>query len=162
MYKLTACFVLLTLLVFTGLQATAQNNKLPGMHWLTGTWVMQMKNGAAYETWHYVNDSTYKSEAYIVKATGDTIPQEKVMLVYRNGEMFYMPIVNGQNDGQAVSFKITSAKADEFVAENPQHDFPQRIIYILKDTTHLYARIEGMNKGKFEKEEYNMSRSTKQ
>jgi hypothetical protein len=158
MRTLTTCIVIATIVCFIAQPAVAQNNKLPGWQWLKGKWAMQLKAGTAYEIWHYVNDSCYKSESYIVKASGDTIPQENVMLVYRNNEMFYIPTVNGQNNGQAVSFKITSAKAHEFVAENPEHDFPQRIIYMLKDATHLYARIEGMNKGKFEKEEYEMKR----
>lgn len=157
MRTLNTCTILILLLYFATQPAIAQTNKLPGLQWLKGTWVVQLKDGAAFEEWHYVNDSTYKSESYIVKTNGDTIPQESVILVYRNKQMFYIPTVHGQNNGKPVPFKITSIKATGFVAENPEHDFPQRIIYILKDARHLHASIEGMHNNKFEKQEYNMA-----
>ena len=34
------------------------------------------------------------------------------------------------------------------VFENPQHDFPQRIIYRLEKDGSLLARIEGVNQGR--------------
>ena len=39
-------------------------------------------------------------------------------------------------------FKLTEATATRAVFENPQHDFPQRIIYALRDGR-LCARVEG-------------------
>jgi len=115
-----------------------------------------MKNGSAYETWHYVNDSTYQSTAYIKKASGDSIPQESVKLVYRAGKMFYIPTVPNQNNAQPVTFTITKIDAKGFVAENPEHDFPQRITYTLKSPGHLYALVDGTVNGKYRKEKFDM------
>ena len=41
-----------------------------------------------------------------------------------------------------------AGSANEVVFENPQHDFPQRIIYTLKDGGRLTAAIEGTKNGK--------------
>ena len=152
--------VITAFICFTALQisAAAQTPPLKQVQWLAGTWVMKMKQGTAYETWHIVNDSTFESRSYIVKTNGDTIPQESVKLVCRNAVCYYMPTVPNQNNGQAVSFRITLINSKGFTAENPQHDFPQRIIYLLKSPTSLYASIDGTYNNKYAKEEYNMKR----
>ena len=40
-------------------------------------------------------------------------------------------------------FKLISMSANEVVFENPEHDFPQRIIYRLESEGKLIGRIEG-------------------
>lgn len=49
---------------------------------------------------------------------------------------------------KATAFRMKSLSKGKVVFENPDHDFPQRIIYRLKDKTTLVARIEGTEKGK--------------
>ena len=44
------------------------------------------------------------------------------------------------------AFKLVRASATEILFENYQHDFPQRIIYSLKDSGKLTAAIEGTKK----------------
>ena len=88
----------------------------------------------------------------------DTIFSEKISLENRAGGLFYIPTVNNQNNGQAVSFKLISNTNGEYVFENKEHDFPQRIIYKNPANDSLYARIEGTSKGKFHKEEFSMKR----
>ena len=51
--------------------------------------------------------------------------------------------------------KLIRANANEVVFENPQHDFPQRIIYSLKDGGRLTAAIEGTKNGKTRRVELN-------
>ena len=54
----------------------------------------------------------------------------------------------GITKGQAeAAFKLIRASATEVVFENPQHDFPQRISYALKDGGKLTAAIEGTKNG---------------
>jgi hypothetical protein len=47
------------------------------------------------------------------------------------------------------------------VFENPQHDFPQRIIYWLEGDNALHAKIEGTYKGQAESEEWVWKRAEK-
>ena len=48
---------------------------------------------------------------------------------------------------QGVSFNLKDIGPSRVVFENPQHDFPQRIIYELKASGQLWARIEGVQNG---------------
>lgn len=44
-------------------------------------------------------------------------------------------------------FDMIDFSATRVVFENPEHDFPQRIMYELKDQEHLLGRIEGHSGG---------------
>jgi hypothetical protein len=45
------------------------------------------------------------------------------------------------------AFELVSLSASEVVFANPEHDFPQRIIYRLGDDGQLLGRIEGQSDG---------------
>ena len=79
--------------------------------------------------------------------------------VFSNGRSFfeYLRIEQGP-DGlvykaspagrAAVSFPMIALEERRVVFENPDHDFPQRIIYEIDDGGALHARIEGVQNGK--------------
>ena len=56
-------------------------------------------------------------------------------------------------------FRLKEVKGKRVVFENPEHDFPQRIIYWLGEDDSLHARIEGTYKGQAESEEWVWQRS---
>jgi hypothetical protein len=43
--------------------------------------------------------------------------------------VFYTPTVPDQNDAKPVPFRMVSYEGHVVVFENPDHDFPQRIVY---------------------------------
>jgi len=45
-------------------------------------------------------------------------------------------------------FKLTRLSANEALFENPQHDFPKKILYRKNSDGSLTARVEGEEKGK--------------
>ncbi len=61
------------------------------------------------------------------------------------GAIFYVAIPSGQKE---TSFELTKFDGKEAVFENPEHDFPKRIIYRLENDSILVARIDGTIKGK--------------
>jgi len=64
-----------------------------------------------------------------------------------------------QPSGQAAAaFAMVRMSADEVVFENPDHDFPQRIIYSVAADETLEARIEGMVEGENRTVEFPMKR----
>ena len=81
-----------------------------------------------------------------------------ISLENRNGEIFYIPTVKNENNGQVVLFKLITSHNNEVVFEKKAHDFPQRILYKNPVKDSLYARVEGMDKGEFKKEEFFMKR----
>ena len=100
--------------------------------WLIGTWEMPKSNGSVMlETWQ-VKDS--KSLTGLgLKVTGrDTTLLETISLYYDKGDVWYAPAVTNQNYGLAVPFKLVDSKTNQYTFENPEHDFPQRIVYEFK------------------------------
>ncbi len=112
--------------------------------WLIGNWKMETKKGVIHEKWRSSNDSTLSGKSMLVRnTTGDTVFLEKVKLVYRNNGYFYIPVAEGQNNNRPVEFKITSFNETGFVAENPEHDFPKRILYTLVTKDSIHAIVDG-------------------
>jgi hypothetical protein len=127
------------------------------MSWLIGTWKSSSPDGEFYEIWNAFHDSAYKGIGFML-VKGDTLFSEIISLELRGGELYYIPTVSGQNEGMPVSFKLISSTPGNFVFENKQHDFPQRIIYSHPSADSLHARIEGIQEGEFRKEEFAMHR----
>ena len=137
---------------------TKQNHLLlEKMNWLIGAWKNVSADSEIYEIWNRQDDSTFIGGSYII-VKGDTVFTEAIFLESRNGNLFYIPVIHGQNDEAPVSFRFISDKNGGFNFENKEHDFPQRIIYVNPSPDSLYARIEGMQKGEFRKEEFSMNR----
>lgn len=124
-----------------------ENSHAAHMHsfdWLIGKWKIETKKGIIYEKWKSLNDSTLSGKSMLVKnATGDTVFLEKIQLVYRKNAYFYIPVAEGQNNNQPVEFKLTSHDENSFVAENPEHDFPKRIMYNLITRDSIHAVVDG-------------------
>jgi Domain of unknown function (DUF6265) len=94
---------------------------------LEGTWVMNTKRGVIGEHWK-AHATGLKGRGFMVHANDTTILEE-VTIVSRNSDIFYESRVEGQNNGRAVPFKLTSSVKDKFVFENKAHDYPTTIIY---------------------------------
>lgn len=126
------------------------------MKWLAGSWKINTGNGIIQEDWKIQDDSTLIGRSIFIKNGKDTIPQESIELSFRNGDWYYSPTVASQNNGQAIPFKVIFIKGTEFISENPEHDFPQRISY-RRIKTQLFASIEGRKNAKFAKMNFDYS-----
>ncbi len=73
-----------------------------------------------------------------------------------NGEILFIAKPSGQPEA---TFKLIKGSAREVIFENPQHDFPQRVIYRLQDDGSLLGRIEGVSKGKEKSVDFPMNRA---
>ena len=124
--------------------------------WVVGTWKINTVNGTVCEIWGSGNDSTLNGKSFYIKPNKDTVPQETLQIAFRNGDWYYISQVVGQNNNQSVSFKIIFQRGTEFISENPAHDFPQRIAY-RRIKQQLFASIEGKNKGKYSKQNFDFS-----
>jgi hypothetical protein len=128
-------------------------NKIQKMEWLLGSWKNISPEGEMYEIWTKKNDSVYSGHGFMT-VNHDTVFSERISLEQKKSGLFYIPVVKNQNAGQSVSFKLVSDSAGQFTFENKEHDFPQRVIYKAAGADSLYARIEGMDKGTFRREEF--------
>lgn len=115
---------------------------------LEGTWKMVTKRGALCEEWKKVNDHYLQSRGYMV-IEKDTMINERVALTNTEDGIFYTSTVEDQNNKKPIAFKLTRAEDNMFVFENPQHDFPKRIVYKLATADSLHAYIDdGTETGK--------------
>lgn len=143
--KKILCVILLCAGVMGFIQPTiGYEDKMGSFKWLVGSWSMNSTNALIIETWVPMSDTSFEGESTKYnKKTTETVPLEKVRLVCRNKEYFYIPVARGQNKNQPIEFKITSVSKKGFAAENPSHDFPKRITYVLKGKDSLHAFIDG-------------------
>lgn len=120
--------------------------------WMAGTW--QSTEGRVRMEEHWTNadgDLMLGLHRDIGKKTSF-----ELMRIERQGDtLVYMAMPGGR---PATPFPMKSATADRIVFENPQHDFPQRIIY-WRDGEKLCARVEGTMNGKEEGEQWCWSRA---
>ena len=123
-------------------------NELKKAEWFLGEWSNKTPEGELTERWKKENDSVYKGESYFVKHGKDTVFSEKVDLIETNGKLTYIVTVPGQNSEQPVAFEMISASENQVVFENPNHDYPSKIIYNKISSDSIVAEISGMQKGK--------------
>jgi hypothetical protein len=108
--------------------------------WLLGTW---QENRKSFESWKY-EDGLLSGTAYqLDHSSGKEIVTEQIKLIKKEGNFYYVPDVAGPQG--PVEFRITSFDKDSFTAENPDHDFPKKIVYKKIGDT-LEATISGQGK----------------
>jgi len=122
--------------------------KMKTIQWLVGKWEMKLGDTLSSENWVMKNDSTYTGISMDVVAGKDTIRFEQITIEQRGVDIFYVPVVKGQNDGKPVDFKMTAFEDKKLTFENPEHDFPKKIIYSISGDTLLpsiYGPMEGQD-----------------
>jgi len=138
-------------------RSTDKYQKLNQLGWLLGSWANLSDEGNFYETWARASDSVFNAFSYMT-ISGDTVFSESVTLAIKGADIFYIVSVDGQNEELPVSFRLIANDNGEFVFENKDHDFPQRIIYKNPAPDSLHAMIEGMINGKFSRQDFPMKR----
>lgn len=101
-------------------------------HWLNGNWEMPKPNGSyRLETWASKGPNALSGKGLKVMQ-GDTTYLESIELYRDQAGIWYTPTVPDQNNQQPVPFKMVASGTHQFTFENPEHDFPQRIVYEFK------------------------------
>jgi len=139
------CFFLLAIFLLFVQFINVENKKncIAQFKWMNGSWKMITKNGMIIESWKTINDSTMEGKSFFIKNNTDSTFLESIEMVARNNQCYYRPTANEQNENKAVAFKVSSFNQKGFVAENPEHDFPKRIIYLLINNDSIHAFIDG-------------------
>jgi Domain of unknown function (DUF6265) len=114
------------------------------LEWLTGTWNRtNIRLGrTAYEKWEKVSDTEMKGVGVTMDG-GTTVFTEKLKILVKDNLLWYVADV--PENKEPVYFKITVINENEFVCENPEHDFPQKILY-KKEGNKMKAVISGGDK----------------
>ena len=118
-----------------------QTTTLADLAWLAGDW--QTAPGGRSQ----IEEHWTKAAGGSMIGMGRTIAGEKtwefeyLRIEQRADGIYYVAHPKGQCPG--TDFKLTRASATELVFENPQHDFPKRIIYRKSGDDALAASIDG-------------------
>lgn len=144
--KLKVCAtIFLCLACWTASSGQQPGQRIEDLGWLKGCWASNIGGREVEEYWTKPAGKTMLSLSRTV-AQGKTIAFEYVRLVQEeDGNIYYVAKPSGQTEAR---FKLLRSAANEAVFENPEHDFPQRIIYRLEKDDSLFARIEGVSRGK--------------
>lgn len=134
----------------------AQEAPLNKLSWLAGCWSHTGAEAGSMEMWTLPAGDTMLGIARTVK-NGKTVEWEHTMI--RETEPGKWSYVAKPSRQPEATFPIKSITDNEVVFENPQHDFPQRIIYKRDGADGLKARIEGVSKGKEKAFDYPMART---
>jgi len=148
--------VLLSVLLFTiGCGGPSSSGWGPGdfqrLHWLVGTWKAERQTATVYERWAITDDYRMDGQGFRI-TQGDTLFTEQVRIQVQDEVLYYVADV--PHNLEEVWFRLTRITKDEATFENPQHDFPQVIVYRRESDYKLYVRVEGEENGKSRKLEF--------
>jgi hypothetical protein len=125
---------------------------------LLGSWEMTSPNGRIIEVWTYDSPAKFAGKSFRIGPNNDTTLLEEVEIIHKQGKLYYIPTVVGQNEGKPVEFALKSKGGGVFIFENKLHDFPQRVCYQLQSENDLLAWIEGSKNGKDRRSEFRYRR----
>ena len=156
--KISTWLIVLSLLSASCVTESRKPEKagLNKLDWFIGSWTGVTSESIFTETWQKVNDTLFTGQSYFIKGS-DTLSSETISLQQHDTSVFYVPLVEGQNDNKPIFFKLTYSDGTNAVFENPEHDFPQKIVYQLKENDSLIATISGNNNGKIRSIRFPMS-----
>jgi hypothetical protein len=134
-----------TVLILSACSAFPQT--MPG--WMAGSWSSERDGVRMEEHWTRGDGSLMLGMHQDVTANG-RMSFEFLRIERRDGTLVYLAMPHAKPE---TPFPLKSAAGDRVVFENPDHDYPRRIIY-WRDGARLCARTEGTVKGKAESEQW--------
>jgi hypothetical protein len=134
-------------------QTTNSQIDISTFDFLIGEWEADFGKFKYYEKWQKENDRL-SAQGYRVKE-GQRFDGEKLMLINIHGYISYIATVGKQ---QPILFALKESSDNNYIFENKEHDFPQRIVYTVIDENNVKVFVEGDLKGESVKDEYNMTR----
>jgi hypothetical protein len=153
--RLLSILMLLTLVIAGVAQKPAQTNaSLADLAWLSGCWEGRQGDATIEEIWSKPGGGSMLGLGRTVKENR-TVSYEFMQFREENGTLVFLPQPQG---GTRVAFPLKDSFGGKLTFENKEHDFPQRVIYERKAAL-LLAAIEGINKGKEEREEFQMRKT---
>lgn len=147
--------LIIAVLVLPSFGLVIKNNQINKAEWLLGTWEMRTSRGSVYETWKKESKDQLAGMSYMINEN-DTAVFERIRLIVEKRDIYYIPAVSNQNEGNEVRFKGTSISDNELIFENPAHDFPQKIKYTLIKKDSLVAEISAKINGEIKRQVFPM------
>lgn len=144
MNNLKSIFFILSLVLLTNMVSAQED--LSELKFLIGTW--KVENKESYENWEKIGHSQYNGSVFKLNDSIKKI-KETLALKLKNGNIVYEATVPDQNEGKTIAFELNHVADDTFSFENPTHDFPKKIQYIIIDKNKIRIKVLGDNDNGF-------------
>lgn len=140
--NLAAALLLGTLALAPGELASVPS--VQDLAWLSGCWESVGGEPGSGEFWTRPAGGTLLGVGRTVKS-GKTIAHELMQIrETAPGRIVFIAVPSGQSEA---TFPLVRLTGQEVVFENPEHDFPQRVIYRRANDL-LTGRVEGVENGR--------------
>ena len=108
-------------------------------NWLLGKWkrLNEEEGKETFENWNAISKTEYSGIGFTMQG-GDTIKQEEIQLIKTSGRWNFT--VKAPEDPESIIFNGTSFNENEFICENLELDFPNKIKY-WKNSENLKASV---------------------
>jgi hypothetical protein len=145
----------ISLAMLASTEAAADDADIASLAWLAGCWQSEQGEPGSGEHWLPPAGGTMFGVSRTVK-NGKTAEFEFLQLrTNAQGKLVYIALPSGQKE---TAFVAAAIDKDAVTFENPQHDFPQKVIYRLHAPDRLVARIEGLRGGALRGVDFPMKR----
>lgn len=146
--------LLICLTCFVAVSASAADTpQLPA--WMAGCWEQRSESRVYEEQWMTPAANTMLGMSRMI--INDRLASSEFLQIVLDAEadkLIYIALPSGQ---ERTAFTLTSDEDEMLVFENLQHDFPQRIMYALRDNL-LKVRVEGKGDGEWRGFDFVMNR----
>lgn len=127
--------------------AVASSPAFAPVMWLHGAWAGTDDRGVRTEEyWTPARAGTMFGVNRVIAGGGTVFFENLRIEADADGGIVYLASPQGRQP--PTSFRMVSAGPDGVVFENPEHDYPQRIIYRERQDGVLHMRIEGRENGR--------------
>lgn len=118
--------LLIPLIVLIVITCSSKKPTVEPFHWMAGNWqkVDADSSSQSVEVWQIESDKLMIGYG-LTTANLDTLFYEQLKIVVEGDAFYYIADV-GQG---VVRFKLVASTPESWTFENPEHDFPKRIIY---------------------------------
>lgn len=135
---------ILTALLCLLLCACQSRDNAP-FEWLNGSW--ESEGSQVFESWVSTGDSLIGYGVELKSGKRDTT--ERINLRKDSAGFVYTVVVRDQNNGLPIEFRVQPIDERAFEATNPEHDFPQRLKYRLREDGKLEIEVGDMRETRF-------------
>ncbi|MFZ6644717.1 DUF6265 family protein [Undibacterium sp. TJN25] len=126
------------------------------LDWLSGCWQSTGGEAGSEEHWLAPAGGSLLGVGRTV-AQGNTVAFEFMRIQQQGDSLVFIAKPSRKPEA---SFPMISLQGKKAVFENPQKDFPQRVIYQLKEDGSLLGRIEGLSDGRERAVDFPMQRKS--
>ena len=119
------------------------SDSIDRLAWMAGCWSRQTERSLTEEQWMAPRGGMMLGMSRVVRG-GAAVAHEAMRIEQRGEQLVFVANPSGQ---QQAEFTAISVDDEHVVFSNPEHDFPQRIIYRHAPGDSMHARIEGVNDG---------------